>query len=99
METQLDYGNWVRKKNLFILGLGTLGVGALIFIPLGSFYRIGMLILFVIILVSFLFPLYAYMMFSQKGGKLQEKFYDLIIQSLGKDVEGKIIDLIPLQNE
>jgi SAM-dependent methyltransferase len=93
METQLDYGNWVRKKNLFILGLGTLGVGALIFIPLGSFYRIGMLILFVIILVSFLFPLYAYLMFSQKGGKLQEKFYDLIIQSLGKDVEGKIIDI------
>ena len=93
METQLEYGNWIRKKNLLILGLCTLGVGILIFIPLGSFYRVSMIILFAIILVSFLFPLYAYMMFSQKGGKLQEKFYNLIIQSLGKNVEGKIIDI------
>ena len=93
METQLDYGNWIRKKNLLILGSCTLGMGVLIFIPLGSFYRISMTILFAIILVSFLFPLYAYMMFSQNGGKLQEKFYNLIIQSLGENVEGKVIDI------
>ena len=93
METQLDYGNWIRKKNLLILGLCTLGVGALIFIPLGSFYRITMTILFVIILVSFLFPLYAYVMFSQKGGRLQERVYNLIIQSLGAKVKGKILDI------
>jgi SAM-dependent methyltransferase len=93
MEAKLDYGNWVRKKNLFILGFCTLGIGILIFMPLGSFYRISMIILFAVILVSFLFPLYAYRMFSQKGGKLQEKFYNLIIQSLGNNVEGKIIDI------
>jgi len=93
MEAQLDYGNWVRKKNLFILGLCTLGAGVLLFMPFGSFYRISMIILFAVIFVSFLFPLYAYMMFSQKGGKLQEKFYTLIIQSLGENVEGKIIDI------
>ena len=93
METQLDYGNWIRKKNLLILGLCALGMGILIFMPLSSLYRISAIILFAIILVSFLFPLYAYMMFSQKGGKLQEKFYNLIIQSLGENVEGKIIDI------
>jgi SAM-dependent methyltransferase len=93
METQLDYGNWIRKKNLFILGLSTLGAGALIFIPLGSIYRIVVTILFAIILISFLFPLYAYVMFSQKGGRLQEKIYNLIIQSLGKDVKGKVLDI------
>jgi len=93
MEAQLEYGNWIRKKNLLILGSCTLGVGILTFIPLGSFYRISMIILFAIILVSFLFPLYAYMMFSQKGGKLQEKFYNLIIQSLGENVKGRIIDI------
>jgi ubiquinone/menaquinone biosynthesis C-methylase UbiE len=32
-------------------------------------------------------------MFSQNGGRLQEKFYNLIIQSLGKDVNGKILDI------
>jgi len=93
METQLDYGNWIRKKNLLILGLCALGVGALILIPLGSLYRLVVAILFVIIFISFLFPLYAYVMFSQKGGKLQEKFYNLIIQSLGKDVKGKVLDI------
>ncbi len=93
METQLDYGNWIRKKNLLILGLCTLGIGALIFVPLGSLYHLIMSALFAIILVSFLFPLYAYMMFSQEGGGFQEKLYNLIIQGLGKDVRGKILDI------
>jgi SAM-dependent methyltransferase len=93
MERQLDYGNWIRKKNLLILGLCALGAGALIFIPLGLVYRIIVAILFGIILISFLFPLYAYVMFSQKGGRLQEKIYNLIIQNLGKDVKGKILDI------
>ena len=90
---QLDYGNWVRKKILLILGLCALGMGALIFIPLGLAYRIVVITLFVIVFVSFLFPLYAYIMFSQNGGKLQEKIYNLAIQHLGKDLQGKFIDI------
>ncbi len=82
METTLNYGNWIRRKNLFILGLCTLGAGALSFIPLGFLYRLIVLILFSILLVSFLFPLYAYVMFSQRGGRFQDKVYDLIIRSL-----------------
>ncbi len=93
METQLDYGNWIRKKNLLILGVGALGVGALIFIPLGSLYRLIVTILFAYILVSFIFPLYAYVMFSQQGGRFQEQVYNLIIQSLGAKVQGKILDI------
>jgi SAM-dependent methyltransferase len=93
MEAQLDYGNWIRKKNLVILGLCALGTGLLIFIPLGSLYRLIVSILFVIILVSFMFPLYAYVLFSQNGGRLQDKFYNLIIQSLGRDVKGRILDI------
>ena len=90
---QLDYGNWVRKKILLILGLCALGMGALIFIPLGLAYQIVTTTLFVIVFVSFLFPLYAYVMFSQNGGKLQEKIYNLAIQHLGKDLKGKFIDI------
>ncbi len=93
MEAPLDYGNWIRKKNLLILGLCALGIGIPIFLPLGAVYRLVVSVLFVILLVSFLFPLYAYMMFSQKGGRLQEKFYHLIIQNLGKEVRGKILDI------
>ena len=90
---QLDYGNWVRKKILFILGLCALGMGALLFIPLGLAYQIAATTLFIIVFVSFLFPLYAYIMFSQNGGKLQEKIYNLAIQHLGKDLNGKFIDI------
>ena len=93
METELEYGNWIRKKNLLVLGLCTLGVGALIFIPLGSLYRITVTILFIIVLVSFLYPLYAYVMFSQKGGRFQEKVYNVIIKSLGTTLKGRIIDI------
>jgi len=93
MEAQLDYGNWIRKKNLLILGLCALGAGALIFLPFSFLYRFMVSILFSILLVSFLFPLYAYGMFSQKGGRLQEKFYNLIIQSLGDEVKGRILDI------
>ena len=90
---QLDYGNWVRKKNLLILGLCTLGMGALIFISPGLVYQVGATILFVVVLITFLFPLYAYIMFSQNGGKLQEKIYNLAIQHLGKGLTGKFIDI------
>ena len=93
MDTQLDYGNWIRKKNLLILGFCTLGLGALAFVPLGLPYRVTLAILFIIILISFLFPLYAYMMFSQHGGRFQEKVYNLIIQNLGSEVKGHFLDI------
>ena len=93
MEAELDYGNWIRKKNLLVLGMCTLAVALLIFIPLGPLYRILVTILFIIILCSFLFPLYAYAMFSQKGGKLQDELYNLIIEELGEDVKGRVIDI------
>jgi SAM-dependent methyltransferase len=93
METQLDYGNWIRRKILLILGLSSLGAGVLIIVPLDSFYRLIMAFLFLIIFICFLFPFYSYVMFSQKGGRFQEKVYNLIIQSLGITVTGRILDI------
>jgi len=93
METQLNYGNWIRKKILSILGLCALGLGILSLLPFGFLYQLVMVCLFVITLISLLFPLYSYVMFSQRGGKLQEKIYDLAIQHLGKDLKGKFIDI------
>ena len=93
VEAQLEYGNWIRRRNLLILGFCALGTGALIFLPLGPLYRLVMAALFTVILLSFLFPLYAYVMFSQKGGRFQEKVYQLIIQSLGADVRGRFLDI------
>jgi SAM-dependent methyltransferase len=93
MEIRLDYGNWIRKKILLILGLCTLGTGILFFFPLGFPYHLVMGILFLIAFVSFFLPFYSYIMFSQKGGKFQEKIYNLIIQNLGSAVDGRILDI------
>jgi SAM-dependent methyltransferase len=93
METQLEYGNWIRRKILLILGLCTLCLGVLVLLPLGPFYRLIMAFLFVIAFFSFLFPLYSYVMFSQKGGRFQEKVYNLIIQSLDTTARGTVLDI------
>lgn len=93
METSLDYGNWIRKKILVILGIFTLGVGLLALLPFGTVYQAVMAVLFVIALVSFFFPFYAYIMFSQKGGRFQEKVYNLIIQHLGITGKSQILDI------
>ncbi len=39
MQTQLDYGNWIRKRLLFILGSCALGAGLLAFLPFGFIYH------------------------------------------------------------
>ncbi len=97
MEPQLNYGNWIRKKVLIILGLCALVAGALVFLPLGFYYQLAVLVLFVVLLVSFLFPLYASIMFSQRGGGFQDRLYNLIIRSLGADADvnagGTILDI------
>jgi SAM-dependent methyltransferase len=93
MKNQLNYGNWIRKKLLFILGICTLVTFVLIFLPFGPIYRVLMTCLFVFTGVSFFFPLYSYFMFSQNGGKFQEKVYDSIIKNLGSPIKGKILDI------
>ena len=93
MEDQLVFGNWIRKKILIILGSCTIGTFVLIFIPLGFFYRILMTCVCIFTAFSFLFPFYSYLMFSQKGARFQEKVYQLIIQNLGDQVTGRILDI------
>jgi SAM-dependent methyltransferase len=93
METQLVYGNWIRKRILLILGACALTAFILAFLPFGRLYQLGMLILFAVFFVSFLIPLYSYYMFSPNGGGYQEKVYALIIHSLGADLKGRVLDI------
>lgn len=93
LDSQLEYGNWIRIRILVILGLSALGAAALNLLPLGNGYHLILWALFAFLLISFLFPLYSYIMFSQHGGRFQEKLYDLIIHSLGEVVTGRILDI------
>lgn len=90
---KLNYGNWIRKKILAILGLSTVCLGLLtIFLP-HPLVRVPMGIVTVVLFVSFLFPLYAYYQFSPSGGNLQEKFYDLIVSKIGHSITGRALDI------
>jgi SAM-dependent methyltransferase len=93
MSEKLNYGNWIRTKILWSLGLGALGASICAFLPFPLWLRIAAGGLGAVLSVSFLYPLYAYLMFSPRGGNLQEKIYALLIESLGNPVQGKILDI------
>jgi len=92
MAPTLNYGNWIRKRLLVYLGLAALALGALSLLPLGTLYRLVFGLLTLAALVSFLFPLYAYNMFSPRGGRLQAKVYALIVRHLGPGA-GRLLDI------
>jgi SAM-dependent methyltransferase len=93
MSAKLKYGNWIRKKNLWMLGLSALGISILAFLPLPIWLRIAAGGLGAVLSIIFLYPLYAYLMFSPQGGNMQEKIYALIIGKLEKPLSGKILDI------
>lgn len=93
MSENLINGSWIRTKKLFFLGLFPLGIGIIIVLSVTYPYRLPLIFIFILLLVNFLLPLYAYIMFSQRGGRIQEKVYDLVITSLGEDLRSKYLDI------
>jgi SAM-dependent methyltransferase len=90
---KLQYGNWIRSKILWLLGLTCLALFALSALPILALFRILCVILGLAALASFLYPLYSYFMFSPRGGNLQVKFYDLILEHVEQNSAGKILDI------
>jgi hypothetical protein len=93
MPEKLNYGNWIRKKVLWILAAGILIFGILAAMPFQPVLRVLAGVGCGILLVSFLYPLYSFYMFSPRGGALQEKMYDLIVTHLAYDGKGKLLDI------
>jgi SAM-dependent methyltransferase len=93
MAKQFKYGNWIRKKVLWILGLSALGLGVLCFLPLAIYLRVLIGVLFLMVFISFILPCYAYIKFAPRGGNLQDKVYQLIARSLGEQSTGTILDI------
>ena len=52
----LNYGNWIRKKNLAILGILTLISFLLLFLPWGIAFRVFSIILFGALLIRLSVP-------------------------------------------
>jgi len=93
MSEKLKYGNWIRKRVLINLGLCASGTWLLAFLPLPNVLRVAAGIIAIILSGSFLYPLYAYLMFSPRGGNMQTKIYNLIIESLGRPARDKVLDI------
>ena len=90
---KLQYGNWIRKKMLWMLGLASLTLGILAVLPLPVAVRIVSGVMCAGTFVSFLYPLYSFYIFSSSGGNMQDKFYNLILNHLENQGAGKLLDI------
>lgn len=82
-----DYGNWVSKKAIYILGGMTIVFLGMTIVS--SLFIIGAMLLF----LSFLYFCYAYHEFSIPGSNIQEKLRNLVLDRVNWDGKGKAIDI------
>jgi SAM-dependent methyltransferase len=83
-----DYGNWVSTKFVFVPGVLSLLFGGLTFLlpVLG--------VVAIIFFMCFLYFAYARYLFSPKGGNIQARIQDLVLDHMmGWDGIGKVLDV------
>lgn len=91
--THVDYGNWVRRKTLIGLGAGAVAATGLSLLPLGTGYRVALAGVGMALGASLVVPLYAYVTFSQRGGRFQERLYGLVADAVSPVGAGRILDI------
>jgi len=84
---EVDYGNWVSKKFIYIPT-----VLAILFLGL-SFLSLFFLVGTFLFLIPTVYFIYAYFQFSPRGSKLQAKPRDLVSNLLGWDGNGRLLDI------
>ena len=82
-----DYGNWVSKRLLCVCGL----MGALLLAL--SFLFPVLAIGAAFFLISFIYFLYAHFKFSPRGGNVQTRLRDLVLDHLDWDGGGTALDI------
>ena len=86
-EQKIDYGNWVSKRLLYIFGIPSIALGAVSLVfPI-------LVVPTLIMVVFFLYFAYARYMFSPRGGNIQKRVQDLVLEHLGWEETGKAIDI------
>jgi SAM-dependent methyltransferase len=91
-----DYGNWVSKKMVITIGIISFCLLILTMIALFHFklvFTIVIVLLFMLFLVSFIYFFYAHIAFSDRGGNIQNKIYDLVFKYIEFNGFGKILDI------
>lgn len=104
MNKEIDYGNWVPKKNLYALWIGfaaALILTVLCFTVLPETWpaavvwvlRIVFLLLALLCLTMGIIMAKAYRLFSYTGGRVSAKVLDDLIQRVGWDGNGRALDI------
>jgi len=84
---EVDYGNWVSRKFIYVPA-----VLAIIFLGL-SFLSLFFLVGTFLLLIPTAYFIYAYMQFSPRGANLQAKIRDLALKQLVWDGDGRLLDI------
>jgi len=86
-DTQVNYGNWVSKKFVYIPA-----ALAIVFVGL-SFISLFFLVGAFLFLIPTIYFIYAYCQFSPRGGNLQAKIRDLASDQLFWHGDGNLLDI------
>jgi SAM-dependent methyltransferase len=94
MSTQpVNFGIWIRVRiviGFLIAGLIFVGLALVIPVPL---IRLVLWIVAGVILIIFAYLTYVYYQFSEQGGGIQRRLWTLVIDHLGGDHRGKVLDI------
>jgi SAM-dependent methyltransferase len=90
---KLIYGNWIRKRNLWLLAGCAFILSLAAFLPILPLLRLAFGVLAGSTWIAFLIPFGLYWAFSPKGGNLQKKFYDAILDHLENHAMGSLLDV------
>jgi SAM-dependent methyltransferase len=82
------YGNWVSAKIIFIPGALTLA-----FLILSLIFVLPLLIASAVFFLAFVYFVYARYRFSPKGGNIQSRLQDLLVDHLEWDGNGRALDI------
>jgi ubiquinone/menaquinone biosynthesis C-methylase UbiE len=82
-----DYGNWVSQK--LIYAPAVIGV---VFLGLTFFFPVLILVAIIFFLIAAYFA-YARYLFSPRGGNIQFRVRELLLENLDWDGEGQVIDI------
>lgn len=89
----VNFGNWIRRRILIIFLLaGLIFIGLSVVIPV-SLIRIVLWIAAAVMLAIFAYLAYVYHQFSDQGGGVQRRLWELVIDHLQWNHLGQVIDI------
>lgn len=92
-EEKLNYGNWIpRRINFIFLLIATVLFLSLFIVPI-DIIEIIFIILAGFFLIGFLYLEYAYWLLGKNEGKLQKEFYNVLLNHLEWNGQGKALDI------